>query len=251
MTRRTRHQLRCQCCGLLFPSMHPSAKWCSNACTQHAFRQRRKAAALVAQPAAIDDELPLAWSIPTDHDARIWNGTTITRRQTDGYVNATAMCKANGREWFTYIRADRTQDYLSALRDHLNWIPEDPTAHISPCIDAPELVISIKGGTPELQGTWIHPLLAVDLARWISPRFAVWMDSWFLQASTQPAAPPPTPSLPPGVHVVANNPRHANWLWAQAVEAHLSAVLMHSLARDNRHAINSPHFQPHLTHSLR
>jgi formylmethanofuran dehydrogenase subunit D len=32
-------------------------------------------------------------------DVRIWNGTPISRRTTDGYVNATAMCKANGKQW--------------------------------------------------------------------------------------------------------------------------------------------------------
>lgn len=31
------------------------------------------------------------------------------------------------------------------------------------------------------EGTWIHPRLAVDFARWISADFAVWMDSWFLE----------------------------------------------------------------------
>jgi hypothetical protein len=70
MTRRTRHQLRCQCCGLLFPSMHPTAKWCSNACNQHAFRQRRKAAALVAQATVIEDpdDLPASWQVAAEPD---------------------------------------------------------------------------------------------------------------------------------------------------------------------------------------
>ena len=30
-------------------------------------------------------------------------------------------------------------------------------------------------------GTWVHPQVAVDLARWISAPFAVWMDGWFLE----------------------------------------------------------------------
>jgi len=36
--------------------------------------------------------------------------------------------------------------------------------------------------------------------------------------------------LTPGVYVVANSPRHARWLWAQAVEAEVSASLMRSVA---------------------
>ena len=34
-------------------------------------------------------------------------------------------------------------------------------------------------------GTWIHPQLAVDLARWVSAPFAVWMDGWFLEQVSQ------------------------------------------------------------------
>jgi hypothetical protein len=49
-----------------------------------------------------------------------------------------------------------------------------------PVEGAAAVVQVVRGGRPELQGTWIHPRLAVDLARWVSPEFAVWMDGWFL-----------------------------------------------------------------------
>ncbi|MFN9659534.1 MAG: KilA-N domain-containing protein [Cyanobacteriota bacterium] len=39
-------------------------------------------------------------------------------------------------------------------------------------------------------GTWVHPQVTVDLARWISAPFAVWMDGWFLE-SVQQAQPTP------------------------------------------------------------
>lgn len=38
----------------------------------------------------------------------------------------------------------------------------------------------IGTGPNERRGTYVHPRLAIDLARWISPEFAVWMDGWFL-----------------------------------------------------------------------
>jgi hypothetical protein len=47
-------------------------------------------------------------------------------------------------------------------------------------------------------GTWVHPQVAVDLARWISAPFAVWMDGWFLESiqQSQPApADTPVPRL--------------------------------------------------------
>ena len=41
-----------------------------------------------------------------------------------------------------------------------------------------ELVQSAKGGNPELQGTWVHPYVAIHLAQWLSPRFAVQVSKW-------------------------------------------------------------------------
>ena len=98
---------------------------------------------------------------------RSWNGTPIQRRTTDGYVNATAMCKANGKRWKDYRESDRCQQYLDAL---------ESVAGIS----VHALVESRSGGTGG-GGTWVHPQVAVDLARWISAPFAVWMDGWFLE----------------------------------------------------------------------
>ena len=109
-----------------------------------------------------------------DHPAlvsRSWNGTPISRRTSDGYVNATAMCKANGKRWKDYRESDRCQRYLDAL---------ESVAGIS----VHALVESRSGGAGG-GGTWVHPQVAVDLARWISAPFAVWMDGWFLDSVQQ------------------------------------------------------------------
>jgi hypothetical protein len=97
--------------------------------------------------------------------SRSWNGTPIQRRTTDGYVNATAMCKANGKRWSDYRESDRCQRYLDALSE----LTEIPVVSLYQAIEG-------RNG-----GTFVHPQLAVDLARWISAPFAVWMDSWFLE----------------------------------------------------------------------
>ena len=42
------------------------------------------------------------------------------------------------------------------------------------------------------RGSWIHERVAVDLARWLSPDFAVWMDGWVLEGlglSSEPSVP--------------------------------------------------------------
>jgi hypothetical protein len=121
------------------------------------------------------EPLALPPAQPAQIEAREWNGVAIQRRQMDGYVNATAMCKANGRHLPHYLANDRTTEYLQALSGSVG-IPTD------------HLKTSIGNGPNHLRGTWIHPRLAVDLARWISPGFAVWMDGWFLE-QFQPAPP--------------------------------------------------------------
>lgn len=148
---------------------------------------------------------------PAGTEERFWQGTAIQRRDADGFVNATAMCKANGREWFTYARSARTQEYIAALK-------------AAPQICGAEVVQSISGGTPSLQGTWIHPRLAIDLARWISPAFAVWMDGWFLE-SLQPALQPANQPLEPGVHVVAASKRGAAMIWHEVITAEVASAL--------------------------
>ena len=100
---------------------------------------------------------------------RSWNGTPIPRRTADGFVNATAMCKANGKEWSKYRESDRCQTYLDALAE---------TSEIRMF----DLIESRQG---QGGGTWVHPQVAVDLARWISAPFAVWMDGWFLEQVSQ------------------------------------------------------------------
>jgi hypothetical protein len=167
MSRQPRHQLQCQCCGLLFAAANLSAKWCSNACRQYAYYQRKRSAVLVVNTT----------------EARTWQGTAIERRQADGFVNATAMCQANGRRWAKYAESDRCKEYIAAL-----------AAVVRISDFAP--VQSRRGGIAGGGETWIHPSLAIDLARWISPAFAVWMDGWFLESTAQPQPQYTTRKLP-------------------------------------------------------
>ncbi|MEA5413602.1 KilA-N domain-containing protein [Synechococcus sp. BA-132 BA5] len=119
--------------------------------------------------------------------SRSWNGTPIQRRSRDGYVNATAMCRANGKRWTKYRESDRANEYLEALSTEAR-------------ISVHALIESRAGGVDGGE-TWIHPQVAVDLARWISAPFAVWMDGWFLE-SLQQAHPAPVESHPPRLREV-------------------------------------------------
>jgi hypothetical protein len=167
MARQPRHQLSCQCCGLLFPAVKLSAKWCSNACRQWSYHQRKRNAPEMRQA-----------SQATSLECRTWQGTPIERRPADGFVNATAMCQANGRRWAKYAETERCREYIEALAQRSE-------------IRTIDLVQARPGRNG---GTFIHPSLAIDLARWISPAFAVWMDGWFLETVAR-QAPPPTQQL--------------------------------------------------------
>lgn len=213
----------CACCGSVFGAGHLSARFCSGTCKARAYHRRRRGApeadaGLVVQPTIIEEcDLPVSWLAPAGTEERVWQGTAIQRREADGFVNATAMCKANGREWFTYARSARTQEYIAALAAHLevtadlrspsHGSPQNPTA----------LVQSITAGPNDLRGTWIHPRLAIDLARWISPAFAVWMDGWFLESLSSPLQ----PARQSGITIAAKSPEDARWIWMDALWRHL------------------------------
>ncbi|QPN69943.1 KilA-N domain-containing protein [Synechococcus sp. CBW1108] len=49
--------------------------------------------------------------------SRSSNGTSISRRASDGYVNATAMCKANGKQCPKYRESVLCQSYLDTLAE--------------------------------------------------------------------------------------------------------------------------------------
>lgn len=77
-----------------------------------------------------------------------------------GYVNATQMAKANKKLLADYIRLKSTTEYLQALSHDMG-------------IPISSLVIEISGRANS-QGTWIHPEIAIDLARWVSVEFRIW-----------------------------------------------------------------------------
>lgn len=92
-------------------------------------------------------------------------GATIYQRPEDGYINATAMCQASGKLWGHYRALASTEAFLSAMSSDIG-------------IPISALAQSVKGGDPRLQGTWVHPHVAINLAQWCSPEFAVKVSQW-------------------------------------------------------------------------
>ncbi len=110
-----------------------------------------------------------------------YQGEVIEQRIGDGYINATAMCKAAGKLFGDYSRNASARAFLAELSSDMG-------------IPISELVQSISGGIPQHQGTWVHPQVAINLGQWLSPRFAVQVSKWVYDWMS--AGAPKTPSLP-------------------------------------------------------
>ena len=75
------------------------------------------------------------------------------------------MCKAANRRFYDYARIGPTQAFITELSSETG-------------IPGSVLIQSVKGGAANIQGTWVHPQVAIHLAQWLSPRFAVQVSKW-------------------------------------------------------------------------
>ena len=115
------------------------------------------------------------------------NGISIEQRVKDGFINGTAMCTAHNKRINDWFRNQDTLDLFFTLAVDL-----DPgfNCENSRNLDLtrlsgtkyskifPDLVVS-RSGSPETGGgTWLHPILAVQLAQWCSPLFAIQVSIW-------------------------------------------------------------------------
>lgn len=92
---------------------------------------------------------------------REYNGKEINQRQ-DGYFNATEMCRAGGKFFKDFERLESTKNYLKALEQNRMILPTD----------AVQVFQGVSGGS------WVHKLVALELARWISPSFSIQCNLW-------------------------------------------------------------------------
>jgi hypothetical protein len=83
--------------------------------------------------------------------------------QTDAFINATAIAKQFNKLPKDYLKSERTKEYIESIRRII-------------LIEQNQLVIVKGGSTENGGGTWLHPKLAIDFARWLSSDFAVWCD---------------------------------------------------------------------------
>ena len=104
-----------------------------------------------------------------DHDI---DGDHIHQRPIDGYINATQMCQAAGKKIHDYTRLNSTKGFLNALSLETGYPVSKGEKGIQP------LLFIFQGRPEHLQGTWVHPDVAINLAQWLSPEFAVQVSKW-------------------------------------------------------------------------
>ncbi len=104
------------------------------------------------------------------------NESRIPMSKISGYINVTAICQACNKRVNNYLRTDETLAFLMSVS-----IGED--------IPIEQLTVVKKGGIPEEQGTWAHPLVAVNLAQWAHPDFAYQVSKWVFSWSNKGIVP--------------------------------------------------------------
>lgn len=223
----------CQCCGTDFNARHPGAKWCSSTCTMRAYQRRRRGApeadkstSLVIHTEIVEDcdELPLAWRRPYAFDGQEVRVTT----------------DQHGVPWF--IAADVCAALgLGNSRQAITRLDDDERGVIStdtPYGKQPMNAVNEPG---------LYSLI-LSSRKPDAKRFKRWVTHEVLPAIRRTGSYAPqqrTLPLAPGIHVVASNPRQANWLWGLAVEQHVSSALMTQIAADNSRR-SQPSYQLHL-----
>ena len=92
------------------------------------------------------------------------NECVVLQRESDGYINATALCHAAGKRWNDYSATQSTKAFFTALAAKTG----------IPVLELNQVVRSTSG----VASMWVHPKAALHLAQWLSADFAVQVTEW-------------------------------------------------------------------------
>ena len=80
----------------------------------------------------------------------------------DGYIDVTLLCKIGGKEFKHWKENKTTKLYIKSASQIYN-------------LDESELIETGKGKNYH---SWVHPIIATNIAQWISSEFAVHISKW-------------------------------------------------------------------------
>lgn len=122
-----------------------------------------------------------------------YNGKSFNQRESDSYVNLGQLCATHGKKFSNWNRLNGSGEYLQALAETLT---ESGAQIVTP----ENLVIADVDAIGGNAGTWGHPLVAIEVARWISPGFGVWCNQHIktlIETGSTTIAPQPAPQFTP------------------------------------------------------
>jgi hypothetical protein len=99
-----------------------------------------------------------------DYTIKNINGTDIPISLL-GYINATSLCKAGNKRLDNWMRLEGTKKLLEAF----STVEES---------EGTKFLYIKQGGNSKLQGTYMHPDLAIQLGQWISVDFSLQVSRW-------------------------------------------------------------------------
>ncbi|MBQ5900691.1 MAG: KilA-N domain-containing protein [Clostridia bacterium] len=106
-----------------------------------------------------------------------YEDTPISFRNDDGsvMVNATQMAKRFGKRPIDWLNLPSTKEFLNELTE------------VRKSNNAINQLVTTKRGGLDLsaQGTWLHEDVALEFARWLSPKFAIWCNDRIKELLTQ------------------------------------------------------------------
>ena len=85
-----------------------------------------------------------------------YQGKSFNQRESDNYVNVGQMCALNAKNLCDWKRLKIAKAYLKELSEAMG-------------IPIAQLLVVRNG-----MDSWAHPLVAIEIGRWISPAFGVW-----------------------------------------------------------------------------
>lgn len=104
------------------------------------------------------------------------NNSVIEQRESDGYINATALCKVANKLFKDYMGNKSTAEFLEELS-------ADSGLQIQlgekSLVEQKQALIETFPGAPSTGGgSWVHPQVAIHLGQWASGKFAVQVSKW-------------------------------------------------------------------------
>jgi len=102
-------------------------------------------------------------------------------RESDQFVNATAWCQRFGKRWADFRETAGFDAFLLAAHARISSndleSSKAPRGRASRLKGAKNALLKSMAGNGG--GTWVHPLVAIKLAEWLSPEFEIYVKETF------------------------------------------------------------------------